>query len=49
MNLVKSAKWYSIIFALEWMPKWLLQILYRIDAALGRILKPFAAFLEPRP
>jgi SAM-dependent methyltransferase len=45
MRLVDAAEWYSTIFGLEWMPKWLLEVLYPTDSQLGRIFKPFGAFL----
>lgn len=48
MRLVDVAEWHSTIFALEWMPKWLLEILYWTDNQLGRIFKPFGAFLATR-
>jgi ubiquinone/menaquinone biosynthesis C-methylase UbiE len=44
-TLVGATEWHSTIFALEWMPRWLLQALYRTDDQLGRIFKPFGAFL----
>jgi SAM-dependent methyltransferase len=44
-TLVGASEWHSTIFALEWMPKWLLHALYRTDSQLRRILKPFGAFL----
>jgi len=48
MGLVDAEEWHSTIFALEWMPKWLLEVLYRTDRQLGRIFKPFGAFLATR-
>jgi ubiquinone/menaquinone biosynthesis C-methylase UbiE len=47
-TLVGATEWYSTIFGLEWMPKWLLQALYRTDDHLGRIFKPFGAFLATK-
>jgi len=47
-RLAGSTKWCSTIFALEWMPKWLLDIFYCIDAHLGKVMKPFGAFLATR-
>jgi len=47
-TLMGPAEWCSTIFALEWMPKWLLEIFYRIDIQLGRIFKPFGAFLATK-
>jgi SAM-dependent methyltransferase len=44
-TLVGASEWHSTIFGLEWMPKWLLHALYWTDSQLGRILKPFGAFL----
>ena len=48
MRLVDAAEWHSTIFGLEWMPKWLLEVLYRTDNQLGRIFKPFGAFLATK-
>jgi ubiquinone/menaquinone biosynthesis C-methylase UbiE len=47
-RLVHVEKWHSTIFALEWMPRWLLQVLYWTDNQLGRIFKPFGAFLATK-
>jgi ubiquinone/menaquinone biosynthesis C-methylase UbiE len=44
-TLVGASEWHSTIFGLEWMPKWLLHALYWTDTQLGRIFKPFGAFL----
>lgn len=48
MRLVDAAEWHSTIFGLEWMPKWLLEVLYPTDNQLGRIFKPFSAFLATK-
>ena len=48
MRLVEAAEWHSTIFGLEWMPKWLLDVLYRTDNQLGRIFKPFGTFLATK-
>jgi len=47
-TLLGAAEWHSTIFALEWMPRWLLRVLYWTDSQLGRIFKPFGAFLQLR-
>jgi len=47
-TLVCAAEWHSAIFAFEWMPRWLLRVLYRTDSELGRIFKPFGAFLATK-
>lgn len=47
-TLVGATEWQSTSFALEWMPKRLLQVLYRTDDQLGRIFKPFGAFLATK-
>lgn len=44
-RLVRAEEWHSTIFAMEWMPKWLLQIFYWTDNQLERIFKPFGVFL----
>jgi len=48
MRLVDAAEWHSTIFGLEWMPKWLLEVLYPFDNQLGRIFKPFGTFLATK-
>ena len=48
MRLVGAEDWHSTIFGLEWMPKWLLEALYPFDNQLGRIFKPFGAFLATK-
>jgi len=48
MRLVDAEEWDSTIFGLEWMPKWLLEVLYWTDNQLRRIFKPFGAFLATR-
>ena len=48
MRLVDAEEWHSTIFGLEWMAKWLLEVLYRTDNQLGRIFKPFGAFLATK-
>lgn len=47
-RLLEAAEWHSTVFAPEWMPKWLLQVLYWTDNPLGRIFKPFGAFLATK-
>ena len=48
MRLVDAEQWHSTIFGLECMPKWLLEVLYCTDNQLGRIFKPFGAFLATK-
>jgi SAM-dependent methyltransferase len=48
MRIVDAAEWHSTIFGLEWMPKWLLEVLYPFDNQLGRIFKPFGTFLATK-
>jgi hypothetical protein len=45
---VHAEEWHSTLFALEWMPKELLRVLYWADDQLGRIFKPFGAFLATK-
>jgi hypothetical protein len=47
-RLVHAEEWDSTIFALEWMPKCLLQVFYWTDNQLGGIFKPFGAFLATK-
>jgi SAM-dependent methyltransferase len=47
-TLLCAAEWHSTIFAFEWMPGWLLRVLYRTDSQLARIFKPFGAFLATK-
>ena len=48
MRLVGAEEWHSTIFGLEWMPKWLLGVLYPFDCQLGRIFKPFGTFIATK-
>lgn len=43
-----KVKWDSTLFALPWMPNWLLKIFAQLEKPLSRLLKPFGAFIVLR-
>jgi len=50
-KLFRVVRWDSTLFALPWMPEWMLTIFKKIDKPLAALLEPFGAFMviEAKP